>query len=64
VNAQLVITGTSLKKRDLEVLANKVKDLLDAFEEEEEATPKQETEQPKEQPKLSSDGLGSVDISA
>lgn len=35
VNAQLVITGTSLKRRDLEVLAKKVNDLLDAFEEEE-----------------------------
>jgi len=40
VNAQLVITGTSLKRRDLEVLANKVKDLLDAFEEEEPEPPK------------------------
>lgn len=39
VNAHLVITGTSLKKRDLDVLARKVKDLLDAFEEEEEAEP-------------------------
>lgn len=57
VNAHLVITGTSLKRRDLDVLAKKVKDLLDAFEEEEEAPPKQEIEQPKEQPKLSSDGL-------
>lgn len=37
VNAQLVITGESLKRRDLEVLAKKVKDLLDAFEDEEEA---------------------------
>lgn len=45
VNAQLVITGTSLKKRDLEVLANKVKDLLDAFEEEE---PEPRKEQPEE----------------
>jgi hypothetical protein len=35
VNAHLVITGSSLKKRDLEVLGKKVKDLVDAFEEEE-----------------------------
>lgn len=33
VNADLFITGTSLKKRDMNVLAKKVKDLIDAFEE-------------------------------
>jgi hypothetical protein len=42
VNAHLVITGTSLKKRDLDVLARKVKDLLDAFEEEESEPTKEE----------------------
>jgi hypothetical protein len=33
VNAQLIITGDSLTKRDLSVLARKVKDLIDAFDE-------------------------------
>jgi hypothetical protein len=54
VNAHLVITGSSLKKRDLDVLAKKVKDLLDAFEEEE-----IETEQPnsrRPEPMLASQG--------
>jgi hypothetical protein len=46
VNAHLVITGNSLKKRDLDVLAKKVKDLLDAFEEEEAETPSTVTETP------------------
>ncbi len=41
VNAQLVITGQSLKRRDLDVLARKVKDLLDAFEESDENTTEQ-----------------------
>lgn len=34
VNAQLVIKGELLKKRDLEVLTRKVEDLIDAFEDE------------------------------
>jgi len=41
VNAQLLITGQSLKRRDLDVLAKKVKDLLDAFEESDEKTTEQ-----------------------
>ena len=52
VNAHLVITGTSLKRRDLDVLAKKVKDLLDAFEEEEDTPPKQEIESPKPKPNI------------
>jgi hypothetical protein len=44
VNAHLVITGTSLKRRDLDVLAKKVGDLLDAFEEDEPEPEPQATE--------------------
>lgn len=36
INAQLIITGDLLKKRDLEVLSRKVKYLVDAFEDESE----------------------------
>ena len=36
VNASLRIDGQSLKKRDLQILAKRVKELIDAFEEEEE----------------------------
>lgn len=45
VNAQLVITGDSLKRRDLSVLARKVKDLIDAFDEEGEEEQQQDAPQ-------------------